>query len=146
MIHIQIIPKYSSHFSEKVIQKYIKQTFEYLDIYNAELALVINDNPGIHELNRDYRHIDAPTDVLSFIYDMEDPESKLHYLGDIIISGDKVMDQADQAGHCPEKELCTLIVHGILHLIGYDHEVEVGKPIMLPLQEKIIKVVYSDEH
>ena len=108
MIHIQIIPQYATRFHEEMIHQYVEQTFSYLDISNAELALVINDNKGIHELNRDYRHIDAPTDVLSFIYDMQDPETNLHYLGDIIISGDKVMEQAVQAGHSPEK--------GTLHL------------------------------
>jgi probable rRNA maturation factor len=145
MIHIQIISQYETRFHEELIHQYVDQTLAYLDIKNVELALVINDNKGVHELNRDYRHIDAPTDVLSFIYDMEDPESNLRYLGDIIISGDKVMEQATQAGHSPEKELCTLIVHGILHLIGYDHETESAKPIMLPLQDKILKAIFPDD-
>ena len=145
MIHIQIIEKFESLFSKDMIQSHIQKTLDYLGEDNIEVSLVIEDNAGIHILNRDYRHIDAPTDVLSFAYDAVDPETNQRYIGDIIISGDKVLEQAQQAGHSHTKELCLLTIHGILHLCGYDHETEKDGAVMLPLQEKILKLIYTNE-
>lgn len=145
MIHIQITDQYASIFSKELIHTYIQKTIDYLDVQNIELCLVIETNEAVHTLNKEYRHIDAPTDVLSFVYNTADPETNSHYIGDIIISGDKVIDQAERAGHKQGKELCILVVHGILHLCGYDHEAETEEAVMLPLQEKILEVIYSDE-
>ncbi len=110
---------------------------------DCDLTVVISNNSEIRELNRTYRHIDAPTDVLSFFYDMRDPETNARYLGDIIISAEKLKEQADEAGHSVDKELCILIVHGVLHLYGYDHEAEEGESVMLPLQDKIIQTIFA---
>jgi len=109
----------------------------------CDLTVVISNNADIRELNRTYRHIDAPTDVLSFVYDMRDPETNARYLGDIIISAEKLKEQAEEAGHSIDRELCILVVHGVLHLNGYDHEVEEDEPVMLPLQDKIIETIFS---
>ncbi len=72
MIHIQITEKYLGKFSQEVILDLIKDSLAYLEKNNHTLSLVIDDNAGIQILNRDYRHIDAPTDVLSFVYDTVD--------------------------------------------------------------------------
>jgi probable rRNA maturation factor len=92
-----------------------------------EVGVLITDDAHIHALNRDYRGVDAPTDVLSFGDD--GPESGFvaqpgapRYLGDIAISYERVLAQAADYGHSPARELAYLAAHGALHLLGYDHE------------------------
>lgn len=105
--------------------------------YEAEVNLTLVDNPAIQEINREYRKIDAPTDVLSFpmiFYekagdfsrieedlDNFNPDTGEAMLGDIIISIPKVFAQAKNYGHTPKREFAFLIVHSVLHLLGYDH-------------------------
>ncbi len=106
--------------------------------YEAEVNLTLTDNDGIQEINRAYREIDAPTDVLSFPMlsyekagdfsaledDYEDnfnPDTGEIMLGDIIISIDRVKEQADAYGHSERREFAFLILHSMLHLFGYDH-------------------------
>jgi probable rRNA maturation factor len=92
-----------------------------------EVGVLITDDAQLHTLNRDYRGVDAPTDVLSFADD--GPQSGFvaqaegpRYLGDIAISYERVLAQADEYGHPPARELAYLAAHGALHLLGYDHE------------------------
>lgn len=105
--------------------------------FEAEICLTIVDNAGIQEINREQRGIDAPTDVLSFpmisyehagdfsgIEDSGDnfnPDTGEALLGDIVISAEKVISQADDYGHSPKREYAFLIVHSVLHLLGHDH-------------------------
>lgn len=145
MINLQIKQEYQTDFDEKNLQAWVRGTLNYLEVEDCDLSVVIGNNTEIHQLNREYRHIDAPTDVLSFVYDMLDPETGTRYLGDIIISAEKVFEQADQAGHSSQYEACTLVVHGILHLLGYDHVELADEAVMFPLQEKILRVVFDDE-
>lgn len=104
------------------------ETFE----YDAEISLLFTDNEGIREINRTQRNIDKPTDVLSFpmleqdeegviIYDEDFIEGKV-FLGDIVISLEKAVAQAEEYGHSVEREIGFLAVHSLLHLLGYDHE------------------------
>ena len=86
-----------------------------LGVKNRELSVLLVGNPRIRELNRDYRGMDKPTDVLSFPMDDE------HMLGDIVISVDKAGEQAERFGVTFEEEMARLMVHGLLHLLGYDH-------------------------
>lgn len=86
-----------------------------LGLKNRELSVLLVGNPRIRELNRAYRGIDRPTDVLSFPMDDE------LLLGDIVISVDKAAEQAERFGVTLEEEFARLMVHGLLHLIGYDH-------------------------
>ena len=88
---------------------------------NADLTIVLTDDAQLHELNRDYLGVDAPTDVLSFPADEEDPETGVRYLGDILISIPRAKKQAKAAGHPLEAEVQLLVVHGTLHLLGHDH-------------------------
>jgi probable rRNA maturation factor len=88
---------------------------------DSDLTIVLTDDAQLHELNRDYLGVDAPTDVLSFPADEEDPESGAHYLGDILISIPRAKKQAKAAGHPLEAEVQLLVVHGTLHLLGHDH-------------------------
>lgn len=92
---------------------------------NAEISILLCHNEYIHELNKQYRDIDRPTDVLSFALNegeedgYDGPDTAL--LGDIVISLDKVQEQADEYGHSVERELAYLTIHGMLHILGYDH-------------------------
>lgn len=91
----------------------------------AELSIVLADDAFVHELNREYRGTDAPTDVLSFAQTEGDafarPDGAARHLGDVIISVETARRQADEAGIALHEELSHLLVHGILHLLGYDH-------------------------
>lgn len=124
---------------EKLANKVILYTMEQeAFLYEAEINLTLVDNDEIQAINREYRKIDAPTDVLSFPLlayttagdfseledDMEDnfnPDTGEVMLGDIIISVPKVYAQAEDYGHSVEREFAFLIVHSMLHLFGYDH-------------------------
>lgn len=105
----------------------------------CEINVLLTDNEGIREINRDYREIDRATDVLSFpmfefvpgafpedVSDLLDPGSDLLPLGDMAISVEKVSAQAEEFGHSRQRELGYLTVHSVLHLLGYDH-VDEGK-------------------
>ena len=93
----------------------------------AEVSVVITDDAQVHELNRSYRGVDAPTDVLSFGLGDDDgdfvsPPGSARQLGEVIISYPTASRQAEQARHGIDEELAHLLVHGLLHLLGYDHE------------------------
>ncbi len=104
------------------------------------------DNRYIHRINKKYRHIDRPTDVISFAFldDGHQYEKVLFHegmvaLGDIYISVEKAIEQANEYGHSVNRELCFLFVHGLLHLLGYDHMNERDEKVMFSLQEEILK-------
>ena len=92
---------------------------------NSELSVTLTDDKNIHELNKKYRGVDRPTDVLSFAFrESEEPEildSEIEILGDIIISLERAKIQAENFGHSYLREVIFLTVHGLLHLLGYDH-------------------------
>lgn len=91
----------------------------------AEVSVTFTDNEGIHALNREYRNVDRPTDVLSFpLSDGEDydTDGDAVLLGDIVISLERAQTQAEEYGHSFEREVAFLTVHSMLHLLGYDHE------------------------
>ncbi len=124
---------------EEIARKVIDYTIEHEDFpYEAEVNLTLTDNAGIHEVNKNFRQIDRPTDVLSFpmlSYEQAGDFSRLEedyddnfnpdtgeiMLGDILISVDKVLEQAESYGHSEMREFSFLIVHSMLHLFGYDH-------------------------
>ena len=115
---------------KKLLRKAIKTVLEYENFgRDAEVSLSFVTNDEIHELNRDYRGVDRPTDVLSFpMLDGDADEGDIDIgadsvvLGDIIISAEKAVEQAASYGHSVERELSFLAVHSTLHLLGYDHE------------------------
>lgn len=103
---------------------------------NVEVSVVMVNDDTIHEYNKNYRNIDRPTDVLSFV-DGEEIDGVLS-LGDIIISVDKVRSQAEDYGHSLKREYCFLVAHGFLHLLGYDHETKEEEEEMTRLQKEIL--------
>ncbi len=108
---------------------------------DSELTIVLSDDDQLHELNLHWMGVDAPTDVLSFPSEEIDPETGNRYLGDIIISVQRAAEQAQSAGHSAEDEVQLLTVHGILHLMGYDHGDPKGKAIMWKSQAEILSLL-----
>lgn len=124
--------------------------------YEAEVAVLLTDSEKIHVMNKEFRGIDSPTDVLSFpnvdyetpadfsgIEDMAEdyfnPESGELCLGDIVINVDRVYEQAAEYGHSPLREYAFLIAHSMLHLLGYDHMERSEAAVMEDKQEEILK-------
>ena len=109
---------------------------------NVIFNVIIVDNNYIHELNRDYRHIDRETDVITFALedekDMVVPDGE-RVLGDIYISIDKAKSQAKEYGHSLLRELTFLAVHGFYHLLGYDHMTKEEEEIMFSKQEEVLR-------
>ena len=141
---VNIEDEYNTPFNvdvEGVARQVIEEALEYEKCpYETEVNLLLTDDEGIHEMNREYRGIDRPTDVLSFPMleyetpadfafveddqaDCFNPETGELVLGDIIISVDKVIEQAEKYGHSRTREYAFLIAHSMLHLFGYDHMV-----------------------
>ena len=111
-----------------------------LEDTELEFSVIIVDNKKIHEINKQYRGIDRPTDVISFALEDNEEIEFDHYrvLGDIYISIDKVREQASEYGHSEKRELAFLTVHGFLHLLGYDHMKPEDEKIMFARQEEIL--------
>ena len=142
---------------ETIINDVIEEAMDYERCpYEAEVCVVLTDNPSIQEINRDYRQIDRPTDVLSFpMVDYErpadfcgleeqaedyfNPETGELMLGDIIVSVDKVEEQAEKYGHSQARELAFLVAHSMLHLFGYDHMEEEERLVMERKQAEILE-------
>ncbi len=111
---------------ENIVRRAVEITGPLYDVENSEVSVTLTNDEHIHSLNREYRGLDRPTDVLSFAFvDSEEPEiedgPETEVLGDIIISLERAWAQAQEYGHSMERELSFLTVHGMLHLLGYDH-------------------------
>jgi probable rRNA maturation factor len=111
--------------------------------YEVDVSLV--DDETIHQINRDYRHVDRITDVISFAFnDDKAPADQIHdlavpkMLGEIFIDVPQALRQAQEIGNTPMRELRFLFTHGLLHLLGYDHMKPEDEAIMFPLQEQIL--------
>lgn len=117
----------------------------------TEVDITLVTNEEIHALNRDYRKVDRPTDVLSFALDEGEDEPEVldteaeHLLGDIIISAERAQEQADEYGHGLKREITYLAVHGILHLLGYDHMEEKDKKVMRQREEEVLREMTLSE-
>ena len=116
------------------------------DVDNHEVSITLTDDTTIHKLNKEYRGIDRPTDVLSFAFlESDEPEiinndtdEAVDSLGDIIISVERAESQAEDYGHSLRREIVFLTVHGMLHLLGYDHMEEADRLEMEKEQEYIM--------
>jgi probable rRNA maturation factor len=131
----QTIPESYVALMKKVIRTCVEEQYP---SHKFEVNLTVCDNDYIHEINKEQRGIDAPTDVLSFpFYDFDSPDITT-LLGDIIISIDKAKQQAEAYGHSLKRELCFLAAHSALHLLGYDHEDEKEREAMEDKQRAIL--------
>lgn len=125
------------------LNEVVKTTLEHENAIDAILSIIFVDEKEIQTLNREYRGIDRVTDVISFAF--EDTENilpeKVRVLGDIYICIPKMIEQARTYEHSEKRELSFLTVHGLLHLLGYDHMKKEDEEIMFPLQEEILSCI-----
>lgn len=142
--------------SRQLAETVINAALDHEDFpYEAEVNLTLVDNEQIHRINKEYRQIDRPTDVLSFpllsyetagdfsgledeTYENFNPDTGEILLGDIVISVEKVMEQAMSYGHSQKREYAFLILHSVLHLLGYDHMTDEERIVMEAKQNEIL--------
>ena len=110
---------------------------------DAGLTIVITDNEAVQALNRQYRGIDAPTDVLSFPVDAlpAGVSDELPYLGDLVVAYPYAAAQAEREGHHLVESLCLLVIHGTLHLLGYDHDTAANRAAMWAAQDRALATI-----
>lgn len=140
----------------ELLDKLLQTAGEAEGVTEGEVALTFVSDEAIHELNREYRGIDRPTDVLSFamnesldeemdiVYELEEGEEleeMTDVLGDIIISVERAQAQAEDYGHSLTREIGFLFVHGFLHLLGYDHQDVASEKVMMGKQEAVLAQV-----
>jgi len=125
---IEITNTTTKHIDTKLIEEIVSS------ITDRDIDILICDNLEIQRLNREYRGIDKPTDVLSFPLEFSSSNMPI---GSLAISIDKVYEKADELGHTPEEELALLTIHGTLHLLGMDHEIDNGE--MRAEEERLIR-------
>jgi len=138
MIHVTRKQSLPTGFSLSRIRQIAGETFLTMG-KTGDASLVFTNDVEIQQLNKEYRNIDSPTDVLSFPSEEIDPQTDSWYLGDVIISVDRAKSQSELAKHPFEEELTMLIVHGCLHLSGLDHSTDDEKNLMKSHQEAILK-------
>lgn len=122
MNEFKIVDEYGCNFDYSYLDKIINKTLEMEGVDSSIFSIVFIDDEKMHELNKTYRGIDRTTDVLSFAFE---DNNKLCYnirqLGEIFVSIPRMQQQAKEYGHSESRELSFLVVHGLLHLLGYDH-------------------------
>lgn len=122
------------------VEKVLNIALKLEAVKNGIFNVIFVDNDYIQKINREYRSIDRPTDVISFALEDEDDikYNDFRMLGDIYISIDKAKEQAIEYGHSLDREICFLSIHGILHLLGYDHIEKSDEVVMFAKQEEIL--------
>ena len=133
-VDIQVQPPFEAAVDVELIERAVDAVLASEGVTDEiEVSVLVADDATLHQLNHDYRGVDAPTDVLSFGDDAPDDDTssgtpfvyapgEARYLGDIAISYERVLAQATDYGHSSQRELAYLTAHGVLHLLGYDHE------------------------
>lgn len=139
MIHVNIATPYRSLVSAAILERAARAALRQPDAKtNPDLSIILTDDNQLRRLNRQFLGIDAPTDVLSFPAGYADPDCGTLYLGDVLISYPRAQQQAEAAGHPIDAELQLLVVHGVLHLLGHDHEEEEEKERMWGVQADVL--------
>ena len=131
----------------KDIENILKLGLKHMNIKDSYISVVIVDKDRIHEINKTYRNVDKVTDVISFAFEDNagiTPDG-LRILGEIYLCEiylcmDKAKEQAVEYGHSNKREICYLVIHGLLHLLGYDHEKEEDKKKMRTKEEEILEL------
>jgi probable rRNA maturation factor len=142
MIYLSIDEPFLALIEPDLFEGAAQTTFQNQDIPNdTSLSIVVTDDSHLQQLNRQFVGIDSPTDVLSFPGGYIDPDTNSIYLGDVLISYPRALEQASQVGHSVNAELQLLAVHGILHLAGHDHEHEQDKVKMWAAQSEILELL-----
>ena len=140
MNNFKIIDEYGCDFDYNYLNKIIDYALKMENVENSVFSIVFIDDKFMHELNMKYRGIDRTTDVLSFAF--EDNNNicyNIRQLGEIYVSIPKMQEQAKEYGHSEKRELAFLVVHGLLHLLGYDHTLGIEEEkVMFEKQELVL--------
>lgn len=149
-VEVRIAPQFKRLVTVKLVRQAALAVLAHEEVTgHGELSVVITDDEEVHTLNRRFRGVDAPTDVLAFGVEGGDtsfvtaPEAP-RLLGDVVISCPRAREQATEAGHPLSAEIQLLIVHGVLHLLGYDHAEPEEKALMWERQEAILRTLAKD--
>ena len=150
-LEIQIAPQFQGRLKEDSLRRAVEETLSVEGFGSvAELSLVITDDETVQELNRRFRGIDQPTDVLSFALLEEKeappfalPPDGVFHLGEVIISYPQAARQAEEYHHSIEKEILLLTIHGVLHLLGHEHEEPEQEKMMKALEVQILRRCYE---
>lgn len=145
-VDVQIAPQFAGEVDAEPLRRVVSEALRYERVEGeVALSVVITDDETVRELNRQFRDVDVPTDVLAFGSgdegDFVTEPGEPAYLGDIIISYPRAVIQAEGYGHSIDRELALLTVHGVLHLLGYDHVDEAERTEMWARQEEILTTV-----
>ena len=141
-MEIEVFNEYDENIEYiDLLKKVVRYVLEKEKVDKPIVNVILVNNEKIHEINKEYRNIDRETDVISFA--LEDEESIINasgyrILGDIYISIDKAYEQAKEYGHSFKREICFLTVHGLYHLLGYDHMNKKDEEVMFKKQEEAL--------
>ena len=141
MYNFDIINKTNKEIKElSELEKFIEFAIKHQSIENAIFNIIFVDEKEIHQLNKNYRNKDSVTDVISFALEDDNTFIKTDFrvLGDIYICLKRAKEQAKEYGHSLKREICFLSIHGLLHLLGYDHMNKKDEKVMFNLQERIL--------
>lgn len=139
-LSIQVADNISSYVDPLEIRRAVDETLNYTDSSpHTSLTIVFDGDELLHKMNKEFLGIDEPTDVLSFPMEFLDEETGMSYLGDVLISVPRALEQATAGNHTVKEELQLLVVHGILHLLGFDHQEETEKEHMQTAQSAILQ-------
>ena len=138
--HYEINDLYQVNFKYNYLKKVIKRTLKHEYVENAYFSIIFVDEKEIQKLNKEYRGIDKITDVISFAFEDNGDlvYNNMRVLGDIYICIPRMLEQSQNYGHSIKRELSFLVVHGLLHLLGYDHMNKDEEKVMFGLQELIL--------
>ena len=142
MIKVNFVNSYQFDFKPKKVIKNLAKAISVIEKVKGKhyLSIIIVDNEEIHRINKEYRHIDRPTDVISFA--LGDGEDNLPVeMGDIFISYDKILEQANEYGHSVKREFAFLACHGMHHLLGYDHMTTEDEKVMFGKQDYVLDFI-----
>ena len=150
MVEVHIAPQFKRLVTAKLVRQAALAVLAHEEVTGqGELSVVITDDEEVHDLNRRFRGVDAPTDVLAFGTEeasttfITAPDAPF-LLGDVIISCPRAQEQATEAGHSLAEEIQLLVVHGVLHLLGYDHAEPEEEALMWACQEEILRALAKD--
>ncbi len=138
MINLQVKRNIKLPVEKSTLLLAAQVTLDFKNVSASDISIVIGNDEFLKKLNRKYRNVDAATDVLSFSTSEPDPDTGSIYLGDVVISLPRAEAQAAAGGHPVVDELQLLVVHGILHLLGYDHLEQVDKEKMQFAQDNVL--------
>ena len=140
MIDYSISNVYGYDKDYSYLDDIIKITLKKEKVKNANFSIVFVGNEKIQDLNKNYRGIDRVTDVISFAFEdnLKIVYNNMRFLGEIYICIPKMIEQAQTYGHSETRELAFLTVHGLLHLLGYDHMTKEDEEVMFKLQEEVL--------